>query len=234
MDWVRVGGLVILPDGSVSEILSISEDNGILAKDNTQWFCRSELLPLTKENMVKTLNGVLPPEPHPDALLQDVPYNFYVYEEDVFCKWRIAVGWSNKKICTISEFKQLAKELNKEKQMTDWYDYENKKAISLPPVGEIVITYSDRIDKEFKVKILEHTNNGVSDICVCREINDLCPNLGGVGYYSRFKPLDWEKDVRKDKLIDTVYNLMCDMGGDLRNRLDKIYDLGYLKFPEEK
>ena len=170
MDWVRVGGLVILPDGSVSQILNISDDNGIKVKGRSRWFCRTELSPL-----------------------------------------------------------------NKEKQMTDWYDYENKKAISLPPVGDIVITYSDRIDKEFKVKILEHTNNGVSDICVCRVINDSHPNLGKLGYYLWFKPLDWEKDVRKDKLIDTVCKLILDMGGlSYKAAFTELYDLGYLKFPEEQ
>lgn len=125
----------------------------------------------------------------------------------------------------------------------DWYDYEKKEALKLPPVGEIVITYSNHIDKEFKVKILEHTNNGVSDICVCREINDLCPNLGGVGYYSRFKPLDWEKDVRKRDMITRSANELVvfnDVLGlklsktDFRDITEHLYDLGYLKFPDDK
>lgn len=168
MDWVRIGELVILPDGNVSKILNISEDNGIKVKDRSRWFCRTELSPL-----------------------------------------------------------------NKEKQMTDWYDYEKKRAVSLPPVGEIV--FADTDEGLIKTKVLEHTNNGVSDIAVCRVINDSHPNLGKLGYYHRFKPLDWEKDVRKDKLIDTVLMLMLDMGGlSFKAALTELYDLGYLKFPEEK
>lgn len=119
--------------------------------------------------------------------------------------------------------------------MTDWYDYEKKEMVSLPPVGEVAIT--NHSEEQIKVKILEHTNNGVSVIAVCRVIDDnINPNLGRLGYYGHFKPLDWEKDVRKDKLIDKAVQIMydnaCATKGELINGVKRLYDLGYLKFPE--
>ncbi len=137
-------------------------------------------------------------------------------------------------ICTKEQFEQRALELNKEKQMTDWYDYENKKAISFPPVGSEVIVYTREISMDFwpdnyQVKVIAIDGN-----VVIYKFNG--------EYYSNgfevFKPLDWEKDVRKDKLIDKAVQIMydnaCATKGELINGVKRLYDLGYLKFPEDK
>lgn len=141
-----------------------------------------------------------------------------------------------KVICTKEQFEQRVKQLKEEKQMTNWYDYNNQEMVSLPPVGEIVFT---NIELEtIKVKILEHTFNGVSNIAVCRVINDnINPNLGTLGYYQHLYPLDWNKVERKNKLISAVYDNMTDPEMDgltLWDKLDVLYDYGYLKFPEDK
>ena len=136
-------------------------------------------------------------------------------------------------ICTKEKFEQRVLELNKEKQMTDWYDYEKKTAITFPPVGSEVIVNTREVSGDFwpanyQVKVI-----AIDGSVVVYKYQD--------DYYSDkfyphvFKPLDWEKDVRKDKLIETVGKLMLDMGGVSFNvAFTKLYDLGYLKFPEEK
>lgn len=119
--------------------------------------------------------------------------------------------------------------------MTNWYDYYNHEMVSLPPVGEIVFTNAG--EEIFKVKILEHTFNGVSNIAVCRVIDDsINPNLGRLGYYQHFYPLDWNKVELKNKLIFAVYDNMTLRMADLTlwEKLDILYDQGYLKFPEDK
>ena len=120
--------------------------------------------------------------------------------------------------------------------MTDWYDYENKKAIAFPPVGSEVIAYTREISMDFRpdnyqVKVIAIDGN----VVVYKHQDD---------YYSDkfhpnvFKPLDWEKDVRKDKLIDKAVQIMydnaCATRGELINGVKRLYDLGYLKFPEDK
>lgn len=119
--------------------------------------------------------------------------------------------------------------------MTNWYDYNNQEMVGLPPVGEIVYNLNPK-DEVLKVKILEHTNNGFCNIAVCRVIDTtLDPNLGSLGYYQYFYPLDWNKDELKNKLINAVYDNMLEMDGlTLWDKLDVLYDHGYLKFPEDK
>lgn len=121
--------------------------------------------------------------------------------------------------------------------MTNWYDYENQEMVSLPPVGEIVFTCNSE-DKVLKVKILEHTNNGMCDICVCRVIDErFSPNLGRLGYYQNFFPSDWRKDEGKKELIDKATQIIWQNSNELekdeaRYIAKQLYRLGYLKLPE--
>mgnify|MGYP003543609698 CR=1 FL=1 len=122
-----------------------------------------------------------------------------------------------------------------EQQMTNWYDYDNQEMVSLPPVGEIVIT--DHSDENLKVKILEHTFNGVSNIAVCRVISDFDPNLGRLGYYQNFFPSDWNKNEGKNKLINIIFDYTQHRRGEGLTYYDiatELYALGYLKLPEDR
>lgn len=120
--------------------------------------------------------------------------------------------------------------------MTDWYDYEKKTAITFPPVGSDVVVNTRDVGGDFwpanyKVKVIAIDGN----VVVYKYQDD---------YYSDefyphvFKPLDWEKDVRKDRLIDKAVQIMydnaCATKGELINGVKRLYDLGYLKFPEEQ
>lgn len=142
-----------------------------------------------------------------------------------------------KVICTKEKFEKRVNELKGEYKMTNWYDYNNQEMVSLPPIGEIVFTNAG--EETFKVKILEHTYNGVSNIAVCRVIDDsINPNLGRLGYYQHFYPLDWNRNEGKNKLIDKAVQIMydnaCATKGELINGVKRLYELGYLKFPEDK
>lgn len=122
--------------------------------------------------------------------------------------------------------------------MTNWYDYSNQEMVSLPPVGEIVLTCNSE-DKVLKVKILEHTNNGMCDICVCRVIDErFSPNLGTLGYYQYFYPLDRNTYIEKKNLIrnvaDYIYHSSDISRGDSHAIAHGLANKGYLKLPEDK
>lgn len=120
--------------------------------------------------------------------------------------------------------------------MTNWYDYNNQEMVSLPPVGEIV--FADAGEETFKVKILEHTNNGFYDIAVCRVISDFDPNLGKLGYYQYFYPLDRNTYIEKRNLIrnvaDYIYHSSDISCGDSHAIAHGLNNKGYLKSPEDK
>ena len=122
-----------------------------------------------------------------------------------------------------------------EQQMTNWYDYDNQEMVSLPPVGEIVIT--DHSDENLKVKILAHTFNGVSNIAVCRVISDFDPNLRRLGYYQNFFPPDRNKNEGRNKLINIIFDYTQHRRGEGLTYYDiatELYALGYLKLPEDR
>ena len=134
-------------------------------------------------------------------------------------------------ICTKEEFEKRAKERK------NWYDYDKQEMVRLPPVGEIVFANAE--DKPFKVKILEHIFDGVTNIAACRVIYDSIDlHVGRLSYYQHFCPLDWNKDEGKNKLIDKAVQIMydnaCATKGELIDGVKKLYELGYLKSPEDK
>ena len=121
--------------------------------------------------------------------------------------------------------------------MTNWYDYNNQEMVSLPLVGEIVLTNAG--EETFKVKILEHTFNGVSNIAVCRVIDDsINPNLGRLGYYQYFYPMDRNTYIEKKNLIrnvaDYIYHSSDISRRDSHAIAHGLDNKGYLKFPEDK
>ena len=118
--------------------------------------------------------------------------------------------------------------------MTDWYDYENKKAITFPPVGSEVIAYTREVSGDFRPKDYQVKVIAIDGNVVIYKFDGEYYSNG----FDAFKPLDWERDVRKDKLIDKAVQIMydnaCATKGELINGVKRLYDLGYLKFPEEK
>lgn len=116
--------------------------------------------------------------------------------------------------------------------MTNWYDYDNQEMVSLPPVGEEVYVNTFNVDGEFiredyKVIVIGYHKDKV----VFFYNND---------YYSeiadKFRPLDWNKNEGKTKLIDHVSDAIYtrDTGVSIYDVVVELYELGYLKFPEDK
>ena len=130
--------------------------------------------------------------------------------------------------CTIEEFEQRKKEL---KQMSKgWYDYEKQKALALPPIGEKVNTVQtdDMVygQDETNCEVVAH----VEDVAVIRMSYGL-----GCFVKEALQPLDWDKLSTKIKLISEVSTLLYQSGCrhfDVEKAVDKLYELGYLKLPE--
>ncbi len=65
----------------------------------------------TLDDAVIELNGVLPPEPHPDSKLSDFKGTYYVFEDEVRAKVVNGHIVYNELVGKVSEFQQRAKEL---------------------------------------------------------------------------------------------------------------------------
>lgn len=77
-----------------------------------------------------------------------------------------------------------------------WYDYENQKALRLPPVGEVVqmVTNLDEVrivahDKEFAVYWYEWFSE-----------------YRYTDAYELFRPLDWDKPSTRSELAQLIYS----------------------------
>ena len=123
-----------------------------------------------------------------------------------------------------------------EKQMTNWYDYDKLEMMSLPPVGtrcerhyngecgRAVCTIISHHKLVIEVEhLIDNYNNG---LVVCGE-NDLI----------RFRPLDWNKNEGRNKLINIIFDYTQHRRGEGLTYYDiatELYALGYLKLPEDR
>jgi hypothetical protein len=122
-------------------------------------------------------------------------------------------------------------------QEEGWYDYDNQKAIALPPVGVECLTWFDD-GKECwqKCKVLALSPY---------EKDHMAVSL--VGRYDRklvwsqdFKPLDHNRkaEAEKDALInaatDILYKHACATKGELIDGAKALYDAGYLVLPKKE
>lgn len=107
-------------------------------------------------------------------------------------------------VCTRQEFEARKAEREKDKQEAEkmfgmlnssaslpeqhWYDYENQKALRLPPVGEVV--FFGLNDNRRKVVIIAHDLNAAI-------LRDETCHDDDVDYYAAaqelFRPIDWDK-----------------------------------------
>lgn len=105
----------------------------------------------------------------------------------------------------------------------DWWDYDNQKALRLPPVGEKVI--------------LKHkqTEQGIAELISCRGDEVSWWNVDGRRFqhdsqkHYEFKPLDHDRKAERKRVVDAVMRefpaanelILCDM-----------YDKGFLRLPD--
>ncbi len=126
-----------------------------------------------------------------------------------------------KSICTRQEFEARKAELfkaadeimyamdsSREKQ-SNWYDYENKKALRLPPVGEVVLFGLN--GNRRKVAIVAHDLNAA----IFRD--ETCHD-DDVDYYAAaqelFRPLDWGRSNHSKELSKIIDDgIRCSLGG---------------------
>ncbi len=136
-----------------------------------------------------------------------------------------------------SEFQQRARELGyldaptvKDSLTDEWYDYDNQKAIALPPVGVECLTWFDD-GKECwqKCKVLALSPY---------EQDHMAVSL--IGRYDRkliwsqdFKPLDHNRkaEAEKKRVVDAAMKIAS--GGMTKEMYEALYDAGYLKLPTE-
>lgn len=128
--------------------------------------------------------------------------------------------------CTIEEFEQR----KKERELMNWYDYENQKMLKSPPVGEIVLVRMDS-GKEYKAKVLEITHNTDREIFIVRVFNGLVEGVGDLVYKDKAKPLDWDKLSKRKQVVNKALDVFAQGLSDKDGML-ALYDAGYLKLPE--
>lgn len=124
--------------------------------------------------------------------------------------------------------------------MDDWYDYDQQKAIALPPVGVECEVYNTALGKsadwEKCIIRLIGTFKCVYDSESCRErIGDI-DDIGAC----LFRPLDHatrKADIERKRFVDFVTNLLythcCATKGELMDGAEEMFKLGF-KLPEDK
>ena len=121
-----------------------------------------------------------------------------------------------------------------------WYDYDQQKAIALPPAGvecEACDEYGANEEFWFKVKILDAViGDGYETACV--RIKD-DGRYGHLGYYDKFRPLDHAtrvKELERNEFVefvtDILYKHCCATEGVLRSAAEKLFELGF-KLPSD-
>lgn len=113
-------------------------------------------------------------------------------------------------ICTREQYEQRKAELAKESD-NDWYDYENQKAISLPPVGAECEVFNHNLGKSAdweKAKIL------FIGVFKCVYTSESCnERVGDVDTIDavEFRPIDWNKNQVKIVSLESFINSGIDM-----------------------
>ena len=116
-------------------------------------------------------------------------------------------------------------------EMIDWYDYEQQKAITLPPVDLICEAFDYQRNMWLKVKTLKAETKSKELACVTLES---AGHWGCLFWGSKFRPLDQEartKELEKKRVVDAV--IKATDWSISRNDLDSLYDKGFLKLPEQ-
>ncbi|QGH73281.1 MAG: hypothetical protein [Podoviridae sp. ctKoA10] len=113
---------------------------------------------------------------------------------------------------------------------SDWYDYDNQKAISLPPVDyECEFSDSDFIGWR-KCKYIGINSVGSKRFAVIFDSvkKDYINNW--IAGDLKFRPLDWNRkaEAEKKRVVDAARNFL----GAMLPQLEALYDAGYLKLPE--
>lgn len=238
---MKVGDRVETPDGSHHDIIRITEDSGIQLSD-CYFYCRSELK-LVENKPTKT--ELI------DKAIDDLGGDISNVNNGDVCNynylWKNRLGYwlageksivhnNNEYFYTIEEFEQRKKEREMEKNGDNnhWYDYDKERNTSLPPVDTVCeYTLSDG-RTWYKCKVISH-NNLVLD---CPHLESMDNNglqvLRADADTVKFRPLDWDKLSKRKHVVDTAANVLGSvMFITPQHAVEKLYDAGMLKLPEE-
>jgi hypothetical protein len=105
-----------------------------------------------------------------------------------------------------------------------WYDYENKEALRLPPVG-VECEWSGNGGRHWHKTALVFSDQTVfltRGYQLYKTADDSV----------EFRPLDWNRkaEAEKKRVVDAARDFL----GCMRPQLESLYDAGYLRMPEDK
>jgi hypothetical protein len=108
-----------------------------------------------------------------------------------------------------------------------WYDYENQRAIKLPPIDGNECEYYDSDHGWQSCKVLMHYLDGV-----------IIDGVEGVRFsIYTFRPKDHatrKADIERKRVVGAVYTIIDQHEGTILESVFDLYDKGYLRMPEDK
>jgi hypothetical protein len=132
----------------------------------------------------------------------------------------------------VGQIQEKLESVTEKLEATEWYDYDNQKAITLPPVATEVIA---KVHKEFNCYFVG--KNSLGNLVIELANGEFsCFHA----FQIDFKPFDWNRkaETEKDALIkeatDILYKHACATKGELIDGAKALYDAGYLVLPKKE
>ena len=119
----------------------------------------------------------------------------------------------------------------------DWYDYENQKALRLPPVGVECESFWPLDSEPFWHQAMVMYVSDINVVLKFKNGAENCYKRQALGSEAvLFRPLDWNRkaEAERKRVVDAAYNAISKpMGIGVDEALSELYDLGYLRIPKD-
>jgi hypothetical protein len=233
-DWCVVGAVVRHISGCFVFIEKITTDNGVYTAGG-RYYCRTDLTPLNnglngyRYGIEYLTNGKKP----------DLPDNVKIRWTDSqdSAETRVyMLNWNGILSFKIidTEYKPHDESVTKESLTDDWYDYDNHKMLRNPKEGCVceVLYQEDWLVAE--VVKSKHPLSGSFAVFYEKQLAD-GRNLFWSG---EARPLDWNRKAEaerklRNRTINGAIDVFASALGDAEG-IAKLYDLGFLRMPEDK
>lgn len=120
-----------------------------------------------------------------------------------------------------------------------WYDYDNQKAIALPPVNELIEAAIPHTNGRGEQSVIWIEGFVIAHHKIKENVYSWFVEPGN-GFYPpnvlQFRPLDWNRkaEAEKKRVVDAAFEEAITAGCvDFHQWLGRLYDTGYLKLPAE-